>query len=72
MCGRQIYKLFKLIHGQIFTEIINILDPKANISFQGFVTIKRLGITDGKDKLYYYGNIFTPLWEDAKLEMKNK
>jgi hypothetical protein len=60
-----------LLKDQIFTTEFSIKESKTDISFRAFVTIKRLGITDGKDKLYYFGKIFNLLWEDAKVEMKN-
>ncbi len=49
-----------------FSTTFEIKDPINDISFQAFVTIKRLGVTDGKDKLYYFGSIFDKLWENAK------
>lgn len=55
-----------LIHDQHFQTTFELGDTKNNISFRAYVTIKRLGLTDGKDKLYYFGNIFDKLWKDAK------
>lgn len=49
-----------------FETTFQILDPINDLSFKAYVTIKRLGILDGKDKIYYFGNIFTKMLEDIK------
>lgn len=49
-----------------YETVLKIIDPKTDISFQGFVTVKRLGPSDKKNKIYYFGTIFQKLWEDEK------
>ncbi|QHI36783.1 hypothetical protein IMCC3317_21530 [Kordia antarctica] len=49
-----------------YETVLTIADPKMDISFQGFVTVKRLGPSDKKNKIYYFGNIFKKLWEDER------
>lgn len=49
-----------------FETRISLQDPKSGINFNGFVTVKRMGPSDKKDKVYYFGRIFEKLWEDEK------
>ncbi len=44
-------------------------DVKNNVEFNGYVKVKKLGLSDGKNKLYYYGRIFERIWGD---EINNK
>jgi hypothetical protein len=53
-----------------FETTIQISDPTSGISFNGFVTVKRLGSSDKKDKVYYFGRIFERLWDDEKNSQK--
>lgn len=55
-----------LIDEKPFQTYFELKDLKNDISFTAYITVKRLGLTDGKDKLYYLGNIFKKLWSDAK------
>ena len=48
---------------------LKLADLKNNIEFNGYVKVKKLGPSDGKNKIYYYGRIFEKLWED---EVNNK
>ena len=51
-----------------FETTFELLDIKTNISFKGYVTVKKLGISDNKDKIYYVGRIFENLFEEMKNE----
>lgn len=47
-----------------YETILRLGDVKNDIIFTGNVRVKKLGPSDGKDKLYYYGRIFERIWED--------
>jgi hypothetical protein len=51
-----------------FETMIKLIDLKTNISFKGYVTVKKLGISDKKNKIYYVGRIFENLFKDMKNE----
>lgn|SRR3989338_1485394 len=51
-----------------FETMIELKDLKANIGFRGYVTVKKLGVTDKKNKIYYVGRIFENLFDDMKNE----
>ena len=53
-----------IVDGLPFETQLALEDPKSGINFTGFVTVKILGPYDKKNKIYYYGNIFTRLWEE--------
>lgn len=55
-----------LIGNKPFQTAIELADIKNGLSFHGTIIVKRLGVTDGKDKIYYVGRIFEQMWEDAK------
>jgi hypothetical protein len=52
-----------------YETTLKLADTKNNIEFTGYVKVKKLGPSDGKNKLYYYGRIFEKIWSD---EMNNK
>jgi len=53
-----------IIDDNPFEEAFDITDRKSDIGFQGFITVKRLGTTDKRDKIYYVGTIFRMLLDD--------
>lgn len=58
-----------LYDNEPFEQILELKDNKSDISFKGFVKVKKLGPSDGKNKIYYYGRIFEKIWSD---EIANK
>jgi hypothetical protein len=52
-----------------FETNLKLGDVKNNIEFNGYVKVKKLGPSDGKNKVYYYGRIFERIWSD---EIDNK
>jgi len=59
-----------IIDDNPFEEMFELVDSKSEVAFKGFITVKRLGTTDKKDKIYYVGNIFRMLLEDLKFPIK--
>lgn len=53
-----------------FEQVIELRDKTTDISFKGFVKVKKIGPSDGKDKIYYYGRIFEKIWSD-EIESEN-
>lgn len=51
-----------------FETVFELIDLKSDINFKGYMTVKKLGISDKKDKIYYVGRIFENLFEDMKNE----
>jgi len=51
-----------------FETMVDLIDLKSGINFKGYVNVKKLGISDKKDKIYYVGRIFENLFEDMKNE----
>lgn len=47
-----------------FETILDLIDPKEQIHFRGHVKVKKLGPSDGKNKIYYFGRIFERIWSD--------
>lgn len=56
-----------LFDDKLFETILELRDFKTNINFKGYVTVKRLGPSDGKSKAYYFGSIFKKLWEEDRV-----
>ena len=52
-----------------FETILELKDSNNNINFKGFVNVKKLGPSDGKNKIYYFGRIFEKIWSN---EIANK
>ena len=52
-----------------FETILELKDSNNNINFKGFVKVKKLGPSDGKNKIYYFGRIFEKIWSN---EIANK
>ena len=52
-----------------FERTLKLIDSNSKIEFSGYVKVKKIGPSDGKNKLYYYGRIFEKIWED---EVKSK
>ena len=53
-----------IVDGQPFETIIHTVDPKTGMAFTGQITVKRLGVTDKKDKVYFFGGLFKKLLQD--------
>lgn len=53
-----------LLGDEPFETILHLKDLEGKIEFRGFVKVRRLGPNDGKNKMYYFGNIFTKIWSD--------
>lgn len=53
-----------LYDNEPFEQILELRDSRTDISFKGFVKVKKLGMSDGKNKIYYYGRIFEKIWSD--------
>ena len=53
-----------LYDNEPFEQTLELRDSRTDISFKGFVKVKKLGISDGKDKIYYYGRIFEKIWSE--------
>jgi len=51
-----------------FETMVDLIDLNSGINFKGYVNVKKLGISDKKDKIYYVGRIFENLFEDMKNE----
>lgn len=51
-----------------FETVFELIDLKSDINFKGYVTVKKLGVSDKKNKIYYVGRIFDNLFEDMKNE----
>jgi hypothetical protein len=54
-----------------FETILDLIDPKEEIHFRGHVKVKKLGPSDGKNKIYYFGRIFERIWLDEIQEVEN-
>lgn len=55
-----------LLDDKLFETVLQLIDLKTNINFKGYVTVKRLGPSDGKNKVYFFGKIFSKLWEEDR------
>ena len=55
-----------IFNDEPYETTITLNDLNSNIIFNGFVTVKRLGPSDKKNKIYYFGRIFERLWEEEK------
>lgn len=53
-----------LFGSEPFETTLELGDKKNKVNFIGHVKVKRLGPSDGKNKIYYYGRIFERIWED--------
>jgi hypothetical protein len=53
-----------IVDDQPFETLIHTVDPKTGIGFTGHITVKRLGLTDKKDKVYFFGGLFKKLLQD--------
>lgn len=47
-----------------YETILRLKDVRNDIDFTGFVRVKKLGPSDGKNKIYYFGRIFEKLWTE--------
>ncbi|MNQ98241.1 TIR domain protein [compost metagenome] len=61
-----------LIDTEPFETILDLIDSKEEIHFRGHVKVKKLGPSDGKNKIYYFGRIFERIWLDEIQEVENK
>ncbi|WP_413533712.1 toll/interleukin-1 receptor domain-containing protein [Empedobacter brevis] len=62
-----------LLNNEPYETILDLLDPKSRVHFRGHVRVKKLGPSDGKNKIYYFGRIFEKIWEDeVKSVEKNR
>ncbi|MFA9370133.1 MAG: toll/interleukin-1 receptor domain-containing protein [Labilibaculum antarcticum] len=59
-----------LYDNEPFETILKLNDTKTDISLKGFVKVKKLGPSDGKNKIYYFGRIFERIWDD-EIRYKN-
>jgi hypothetical protein len=53
-----------IVDDQPFENLFHTFDPRSGMGFTGHITVKRLGLTDKKDKLYYFGGLFKKLLDD--------
>jgi hypothetical protein len=53
-----------LYDNQPFEQTLELRDSRTDSGFKGFVKVKKIGVSDGKDKIYYYGRIFEKIWSD--------
>jgi len=56
-----------IFNDEPYETTINLSDLRSEIVFNGFVTVKRLGPSDKKNKIYYFGRIFEKLWDEEKM-----
>lgn len=60
-----------LFDNEPFETILDLIDSKKEIHFRGHVKVKKLGPSDGKNKIYYFGRIFERIWLDEIQEVEN-